>query len=383
MTALSPSGAAPALGGSVTRGGVRIRELDALRGIAALVVFVHHVFVIFNDEVRAVVTGAAFAVLDVVQAQNKAAVLTFFVLSGYAIGLATRGREPVTRPTLADYASRRARRILPLYWISLAWTAALGLIYGMSDPSFSLQTLIGNILFLQTSAVAKGNWFDPYGLNGPYWSLSYEAFFYFLLPAALLAVRVSPLAARSNTALIGLGILAVFAGFAANNLAPSPFSEFFAAWVVWLLGYVAAKLVPGAGSVALVAAPMLALFAANSALMLSGTSSDMLATVYKGTVIGFLFALVALWPGWTGAAPVRLFRRVFVVLFERLGEGSYALYLLHYPLLLALHAVLPMPAGGPLWWLSGAGLLLFALLYCPWQERTVTRLARPAPQGRH
>lgn len=377
-----PPAGAPVLGGTVRSGAARIAELDALRGLAAGIVVVHHVFKIFQAQVQAALPAWAYDVVDLVQAQNKRAVLVFFVLSGFAIAQATRGRPPVGGAALAHYASRRARRILPLYWLSLGWTAALGLAAGLSDPSFSLATLAGNLAFLQTSAIAKGAWFAPFGLNGPYWSLSYEAFFYLLLPFALLAVRTGPLAARPHTALIGFGILAVFAGFAANNLVPSPFSEFFAVWVVWLLGYVAAGLAPGAGSVALVAAPMLALFAANGALALAGTSSDMLAVVREGTVIGFLFALVALWPGWTGAAPVRLARRVFVALFERLGEGSYALYLLHYPLLLALHAALPLPAGGPLWWLSGVGLLLFALLFCPWLERTATRLARPGPQGR-
>lgn len=380
MTTLSPSGAAPALGGSVARGGVRIRELDALRGIAALVVFIHHVFVIFNDEVRSVVTGAAFAVLDVVQAQNKAAVLTFFVLSGYAIGLATRGREPVTRSALADYASRRARRILPLYWISLAWTAALGWVYAVGEPSFSLETLIGNILFLQTSAIAKGNWFDPFGLNGPYWSLSYEVFFYAMLPAVLLVTQKRSFASHPRTVLVGLGCAATFVGFSGNNLLPSPFSEFLVPWVVWLVGYVAVDLQRGPGSVLLVAAPMVCVGAAVGALSLLGLHSDTLNTTLEGTVIAFAFALVALYPGFMSWHPLRQFRRILVALFSHIGDGGYALYLLHYPLLLALHDLLGAPFGAFVWWVTGAGLIAFVVVFCPWLELTSVRLARrPRP----
>ncbi len=377
--AARPNESAPALGGAVRTSQRRIRELDALRGIAALIVVIHHVFVIFHAEVRATITGLAFDILNVVQAQNKAAVLTFFVLSGYAIGIATRGREPVTGVAIADYASRRARRILPLYWFSLAWTAALGLAYGAGEPSFSWQTLLGNAAFLQTSAVAKGNWFDPYGLNGPYWSLSYEAFFYAMLPTVLLLVRRGPLAAHPKTALIAIGCAATFAGFAGINLVPTPFAQFLCPWVVWIVGYVAVDLPRGWRSLALVAAPLLLIGGAVQAMAVAGLSSDTLGSVLTGTAIAFVFAAIALYHDWTAFAPVRALRRLLIALFGRIGDGSYALYLLHYPLLLALHAWLDAPFGAMAWWLAGAGLVVFTILVCPWLETTATRLARPRP----
>lgn len=348
----------------------RIRELDALRGLAALVVVLHHVFVIFSDEIFGRFNGWFLDLLTVVQAQNKGAVLLFFVMSGYAIGLATRGAcAPRSGPSIKEYAARRARRIMPLYYLSLAWTALCGLVYGMTDPSFSAQTLLSNMLFLQTSAAAKETWFVPFGLNGPYWSLSYEAFFYIVLPLALwVGHRVLPQA--PHTALIGLAVLGSLAGLAVNQVLPSPFGLFLSHWIVWVLGFAAVYLRSDLRDTATLLAPLVILGGVWLILpALAGRDSDTLNAVVEGCFIGSLFGLVALYPGWTESRLMRLIRRAVVFLLGRIGDGSYALYLLHYPLLLALHARLDAPFGTTPWWMAGGILLLFIFLICPWVER--------------
>jgi peptidoglycan/LPS O-acetylase OafA/YrhL len=354
----------------------RIVELDALRGLAACVVAIHHVFVVFHDEIRSVVSGFAYSLLDVVQAQNQAAVLLFFVLSGYAIGLATRTQPPVSKADCLHYLSRRAQRLLPLYWISLAWTASLGNVYGHSNSSFGLETLFGNALFLQTSEFAKGAWFSPYGLNGPYWSLSYEIFFYLLLPVALLVVHRGPIARWPTTCLLVLGTVASCAGLALNITVPSPFSNFLTLWVVWLMGYASVQLKAKITSTVLVVAPAAFFGIGHLVLAYLGRPSDTLSQVTQGTFIGATFALVAVNPQRFSAPPFQWTRRAFTRVFRRIGDGSYALYLLHYPLLLAIHALLDDPFGTVEWWLAGIAFLAFVVGFCPWLERWSIRLTK-------
>ena len=326
---------------AATAGARRIPELDALRGFVAMVVVVHHLFVIFQAACVAYLPVPAYRLLDFVQAQSKLAVLTFFVLSGYAIGLATRSNPPVTQAATGAYAFRRVARIVPLYVVSLGWTAALGLIYGFQGPAFSLQTLLGNAAFLQTSLEAKGYWFEPFGRNGPYWSLSYEVFFYLILPVVLIAVRHKPVFGLGTRGqLLALGMVALIVSLVANQIAPSPFSNFLGLWIVWLVGYVSVDLKRSGRAIVLVLAPVVLTGSGFMVLRELGRTSATLTDAFSGTVIALFFALAAIWGKWDQFGIVRAARRGFVMLFERIGKGSYALYLLHYPLLLAARTVL-------------------------------------------
>lgn len=346
---------------------MRIRELDALRGIAALVVVLHHLMVIFYDEIFGTFNGWFLDLLVLIQFQNKGAVLTFFVLSGYAIGLATRKRPPVTGPELRDYAQRRALRILPLYYFSLIWTFGLGLIYGLDRPSFSVETLIGNFFFLQTSASAKGVWFEPFGENGPYWSLSYEFFYYLLLPPVLFVIGRKT--SSKQAFLVAIALLGALLGLVVGMFMPIPFTEFLTLWVVWILGYVAVDLRRGLASIMLLSAPLVVFSLVSLGLASFGETSSSLPLMIEGCGIGFVFGLIALYPEWTSFAPVSAFRRALIRLFANIGDGSYALYLLHFPLLLALHELLTAPFGNLTWWVAGFGFVLFVIVACPGIEK--------------
>ena len=203
--------------------GNRIVTLDSLRAVVALVVVIHHFWTIFYSEIHAQFGDMALTTLDMVQAQNHRTVMAFFVLSGFTIALTTQGRSPVRWKTAHDYLHRRIRRIVPLFYFSLAWIAVLGAILGTSgeERDFAWRTLAGNLLFLQTSSSAHGNWFVPYGGNGPYWSLSYEMAYYLVLPLVLVAVgavatEAGPVPNRIRLRLIALGLSAMVANHAAG-----------------------------------------------------------------------------------------------------------------------------------------------------------------------
>lgn len=358
-----------------------------MRGFVALLVVFHHTFLQFVAPIANRMPPAVFGILDFVQARNKPAVLTFFVLSGYAIALATRSAPPITRPAIGRYAFRRFARIVPLYWFALAWTALLGLVYGTAGHAFAWSTLAGNALFLQTSADARGVWFEPYGRNGPLWSLSYEVFYYALLPLALWlsarGQRASSMPERSWQ--IALGLAALIASLALNQVWPTPFSNFLGLWIVWLVGFAAFGVPHGMQQMVPIAVPALLAGLGRVLLATLGLKSATLDDAFAGCLIGLIFAFVALGGDWRNAWAARIVRRMFVVLFERTGRGSYALYLLHFPLLLALRALLPQTGSWVPLIACTAVLLPFALAVCPWLEREsalVLRQFDPAARRR-
>jgi len=98
------------------------------------------------------------------------AVMFFFVLSGYVIGLVTP--EPATGPGVRRYALHRAARLLPVNTLAvlaccllLAWPAG--------------KIVIGNLLLLQNDETYPLLGHFPVVENNPnLWSLNYEAAFY-------------------------------------------------------------------------------------------------------------------------------------------------------------------------------------------------------------
>ena len=364
--------------------GNRIVTLDSLRAVVALVVVIHHFWTIFYSEIHAQFGDMALTTLDMVQAQNHRAVMAFFVLSGFTIALTTQGRSPVRWKTAHDYLHRRIRRIVPLFYFSLAWTAALGAIFGTSgeERDFAWRTLAGNLLFLQTSSSAHGNWFVPYGGNGPYWSLSYEMAYYLVLPLVLVAVgavatEAGPVPNRIRLRLIALGLSAMVAGLAMMSYAPSPFALFATVWIVWIAGFCAQGFEPKPLSLLIMGLPTLGSWALAGILALAGRRSDTLTGATEGTLLAFAFGVLVTWRGWTSLRLVRLFDKKFNAVFARIGRGSYATYLLHYPLLFAMHRVLNDGHYGIVGWTVAAMFfIIFVAGFCPLIEQVELTLFR-------
>src|SRR5579859_7503752 len=109
----------PRDGRQLRTGRMRLGELDALRGLAALAVSFQHVLLL---------TGAAGAVLALAALtplnamfDGTRAVLFFFVLSGFV--LAVPFFRGVVSP--AGFVAKRAARIYPAYWLALVVSIAI------------------------------------------------------------------------------------------------------------------------------------------------------------------------------------------------------------------------------------------------------------------
>lgn len=173
-------------------------KLDGVRGIAILLVLLHHWGLPLPASNRfagpvQTITESCWVGVDL-----------FFVLSGFLItGILV---DTLNSPRfLRNFYARRFLRIFPLYYGVIVVLLLL-------TPLLHLEwrgMLLPLVLYLQNTGMGPG--FDHYGLGhginlNPYWSLAVEEQFYLLWPFAVLLVRDVK---RLTQLAVGLSILAL------------------------------------------------------------------------------------------------------------------------------------------------------------------------------
>jgi len=293
--------------------------LDALRFGAAFTVFLSHY-------ATGRISGGLFWQFDF----GRTAVLVFFVLSGFVIAWVSDTRER----TLEDYALSRIARLYSVIVPAFILTALLNWLGKEIDPRLYApewgHSTARPALDYALSAMFLGeSWTTRVlpGLNVPYWSLNYEAWYYVLFAAAMfLRGWLRTAALTSAVALAGPRIICLLP--------------------VWLMGAAAWRW--RAGLPHRLARPMIVASAAGFIALesLGGQQlfwhpdSDWLPPSFSAYdyIIAALFALCI-----TGLAnaqlPVPGGRFASVV--RRLAGTSFGLYLLHYPLLNFFGTVVP------------------------------------------
>jgi peptidoglycan/LPS O-acetylase OafA/YrhL len=175
---------------------LHLRKLDGLRGIAVLSVLAFHVthhYVLYEPRTVPPLAARPFASGDL-------GLDLFFVLSGFLLyrtwtGIRTRGSLGVS---VAEYAKRRALRILPAFWLCLA----------IIIPLFSKDLLSWAHAGTLAAFATVQQWnLQPFPItvNGVTWTLTVESHFYVLLPALAVAFRRRAVAAAA--ALIAVSLL--------------------------------------------------------------------------------------------------------------------------------------------------------------------------------
>jgi peptidoglycan/LPS O-acetylase OafA/YrhL len=178
----------------------RYDELEAYRGLAALLIVVFHAY----QHSRAVSTYVyAGTPVNVVFQNLDATVAWFFVLSGFLITLpfARAAVHQDREQSARGFLIRRAIRIVPLYYaaILLVWTLRY-----TGGPG-QWQDLLLHLSFTQVFNRTHIFW-----TIGPAWSLAVEAQFYLAIAGfAPLAFRACGRLRSVNTrlALLGMGVL--------------------------------------------------------------------------------------------------------------------------------------------------------------------------------
>jgi peptidoglycan/LPS O-acetylase OafA/YrhL len=290
----------------------RDNNFNLIRFIAASAVLVAHCFDVVAPE-QAAAVPVNLAELGI----GRIAVDVFFIVSGFLVT-----RSVLTQPTLADYATARVLRLFPaLLVLCIVLAFVLGPLVThvswldyFSDPRTWLFVPVTTSLV--THSMTLPGVFDTVPMSGvidsPLWTLRYEAICYVLL--ALFAL-IGALSTRFRaTATLAL-ILAVylFVTFATSWRAESGFIQNMTRFSLdFFLGgalYIFADRVRLDGKVAL----GLAVFAAAS----YGTS------VFE-VALRVALAYGVLWFAFVPGGAVRRFNLI--------GDYSYGIYILHFPI---------------------------------------------------
>lgn len=315
----------------------RILVLDSLRGLAAMIVCLHHLLFINSSYFDAHREESWCNMLFKIAELNKEAVLFFFVLSGFSIGLSLKSKQPDSPETINEYIYRRFKRILPIYLIALLFTLLSGIVMQQVHlHNYSAWNLLGNLLFLQTADIIESSWFIPYGFNGPLWSLSFEFFFYCFFPLVYLVNRKYLSRINIEVKYAALMLLSI-AAFTISKKFFVPYLTFFSAFIVWLSGYLISRTYLKGQTYHLL---FTGAFLFAVLYILAGRhilSSNTLLFICKGLIIAAIFYLITFYSKSTivqrvAAGPVWILDKIF----NYIGRGSYATYALHYPLMLML-----------------------------------------------
>ncbi len=171
-----------------TRRLAHIRELDGIRGIAAIVVFFHHVCF---TSIRLQDWGPGIRMLYHLSFFGNSGVDLFFVLSGFLI-TSLLIEDRASPAYYRNFYWKRVLRILPLYVLCLVGVY----LFVPNSHSYVLLAALFVVNFAQVFHVAS---------MGPFWTLAIEEQFYLLWPTVVRRRSVPQLIRWS----VGIGLSAV------------------------------------------------------------------------------------------------------------------------------------------------------------------------------
>lgn len=145
----------------------RFAAIDALRGIAALLVVLQHTSESFVKLPGVAQHGTLLADISKNLDFGRIGIICFFLISGFVI---PSGLKAATNQPIKKFAIRRFFRLYPAYWLSML--LAIGLAT-WNNHEIQTSTIIANTTMLQS-------FFSEHHLIGLYWTLQIELVFYCL-----------------------------------------------------------------------------------------------------------------------------------------------------------------------------------------------------------
>lgn len=156
--------------------GRRLRHVDALRAVAALLVLWRHVADFFVQADPSGNAGGRWLQVIADKADvGHVGVIVFFLISGYVIPFSIRVGQPAA---VGSFLIKRFFRIFPAYWLSIPLGALTG--FWIWKQPFTAQDFAINLTLLQSVVGARP-------AEGLYWTLLAEWTFYALCVALLLS----------------------------------------------------------------------------------------------------------------------------------------------------------------------------------------------------
>lgn len=314
----------------------RLSSIDALRGVAALMVVLFHARELAWVGLRRAwqLNGTALdplawaGYLTAPLAVGYLGVTLFFVLSGYCIHRSHL--RSLARQESAPWRVYFLRRFFRIYPVLLAALAVTALCDATTRAAFPHQYKLGDdsIRSALINAATLQNIAGPtYGSNIALWTLSIEIHFYLLYP---LLFWISRRYSANAALLLPLATSAVYL-----LLVRSPVAIFIPFWFTWALGFWVAEWEAGRTQLPKVSQASARLFA----VLLVITAVALIATDRKEAGEFFVGIFMAGGLMWTVSrdtpAPSRGVR-----LLAWFGTFSYSIYAIHLPVLVLLRATL-------------------------------------------
>ncbi|WP_354697664.1 O-acetyltransferase OatA [Paraconexibacter sp. AEG42_29] len=349
----------------------RAPALDAVRGCAALAIVVLHVWLYTTTAAE-----KGDSVLDGVVHQFRLGVPLFFCLSGFLLYRAwvTAVRDGGALPRIAEYARRRAWRIVPAYGLALVGSLALLVpfsdVRGVDVPEAQYLALF--LVFASNLHSATNGALDP-----PMWTLAVEVQFYVVLPlVAALVLSRTPVRLRPALLIVPPALL-LAAGIAFNVVAAGRpanlvVANSLPALVPCFAAGMAAAVVFGSG--------LLRSRWVSAALLAGGAGLVVLNGIWHEGNAGVAGRIWRDLPAAVGFAAIVLVAArptTSRVLHSRsvraLGDLSFPMYLWHMPVMLGLRGFGLFPEGRPV-----AALAVVLAVTIPVSWASWTLLERPA-----
>lgn len=369
----------------------RLPALDGLRAVAALLVVATHAAYLTGFTVTGGLVGR-------VAGRGDFGVAIFFALSGFLLHFRLVSDARDGRTDVRAYAVRRAARVLPAYWVTLAVVVAL------AQPP--VRTAVAQALAVQT--YLPGADIDAFSQS---WSIPTELSFYIVLPLVVWLLELArarhpdlPLALLVGSAVLATVVLAfVTVGQIGEDVLIERLLP--ARWPNFAIGMVLAELLlrpesrwaraarhfarDTVGCLALAAAALVLATTPIAGLLTLGPVSGVqlsVRLVLSTAVAGLLLAPLVL--GRDDAYGAALASRPA----RGVGGVSYGLFLWHLPVFAGLYAltgaraftggILPLLAVGLpisllLAWLSHVAVELPAMR---WAARAVPHRRAPLPR---
>lgn len=357
--------------------------IEALRGIAALSVVVHHSWSLSNQP--------RFTGYWIIEGFGTWGVSLFFLLSGFLLAETFWQDSPAS---LRVYAIRRFFRIAPAYYVNVAFLflffASTGLLLSaQGQKQMATSFTFTHYLFPNTSSSLN--------VNGALWTLTIEMMLYAFLPLMATVHKKAPL--FTFLLLVGTGVgwrlwIALDGDplrtlyFGDTTLDPGIQSLFLARQFIgalpvfalgigirWLVlrgrfGWVD-RVLPQQIAVW----PILALLVPSIAVLslveqASNFRNPWLFATYDVIVVALMLPalIVAARPDSLKASPFRM-------IATWLGERSYSIYLWHFPIILTIYErgpleALPAPTG---YWWRLPSILVITLIVAAFSYATVEK----------